>query len=561
MPSLPQELKGSCCILHIDLDCFYCQVEQVRLGIPSDVPAAVQQWNTLIAVNYPARKAGVARHSTTEEAKELCPEIKFMHVPTYAADEREPCYRENPDRSTQKVSLDPYRTASRKIFLIFYKYCSKLQKIGLDEAFMDVTETVNKRLMTEYMDRWPQLLEKVNDKECGLELDWDQVGITIESKEEEQRKETFKEKRWSKATWKDLQLYIGAKLAAEIRNEIFETLKFTCSAGIAHYKSVAKLCSSRNKPNKQTILRLSATSDFMETIPFTKIRNLGGKLGSEIESDLSIDKASDLWPYSMEDLQKRFGTSTGRYLYHICRGMDHEEIIPSKAPKSIMASKSFNPVVEDLNEMNRWFSILAIELHNRIMQNLEEYNTWPKTFSLHYASIPYLSFRSKVIGSITKDEMKNTGTMPCSGIQFQASGMGQAPSSSHSIQHFFTKAANNTAVNNTVTINDRKSQKTGKIVVETKKKKNDLNSFWKSPPAKSTSSTEWMCDKCSKKILLKNVDEHTDYHFALELQEQHQREEDMNTHRSVSTSDSTNKRENSDNEGSKNKKKKLFFSS
>lgn len=103
----------------------------------------------------------------------------------------------------------------------------------------------------------------------------------------------------------------------------------------------------------------------------------------------------------MEDLQKRFGTSTGRYLYHICRGMDHEEseenkkskkqmhsanepliVIPSKAPKSIMASKSFNPVVEDLNEMNRWFSILAIELHNRIMQNLEEYNTWPKTFSV-----------------------------------------------------------------------------------------------------------------------------------------------------------------------------------
>jgi DNA polymerase eta len=37
----------------------------------------------------------------------------------------------------------------------------------------------------------------------------------------------------------------------------------------------------------------------METIPFTKIRNLGGKLGSEIESDLSIDKASDLWYESL----------------------------------------------------------------------------------------------------------------------------------------------------------------------------------------------------------------------------------------------------------------------
>ena len=29
---------------HIDLDCFYAQVEMVRLGIPEDKPLAVQQW-------------------------------------------------------------------------------------------------------------------------------------------------------------------------------------------------------------------------------------------------------------------------------------------------------------------------------------------------------------------------------------------------------------------------------------------------------------------------------------------------------------------------------------
>lgn len=31
-------------ILHLDLDCFYAQVEQSRLGIPRDTPCAVQQW-------------------------------------------------------------------------------------------------------------------------------------------------------------------------------------------------------------------------------------------------------------------------------------------------------------------------------------------------------------------------------------------------------------------------------------------------------------------------------------------------------------------------------------
>lgn len=36
-------------ILHVDLDCFYAQVEHNRLKIPLNVPLAVQQWNGLIA--------------------------------------------------------------------------------------------------------------------------------------------------------------------------------------------------------------------------------------------------------------------------------------------------------------------------------------------------------------------------------------------------------------------------------------------------------------------------------------------------------------------------------
>lgn len=39
-------------ILHADLDCFYCQVEQIRLQLPHEQPAAVQQWNSIIAGSY-----------------------------------------------------------------------------------------------------------------------------------------------------------------------------------------------------------------------------------------------------------------------------------------------------------------------------------------------------------------------------------------------------------------------------------------------------------------------------------------------------------------------------
>ena len=62
-------------IAHIDLDAFYAQCEQIRLGLPDSTPLAVQQWQGLIAINYPARKFGLTRHITAAEAQKLCPDL------------------------------------------------------------------------------------------------------------------------------------------------------------------------------------------------------------------------------------------------------------------------------------------------------------------------------------------------------------------------------------------------------------------------------------------------------------------------------------------------------
>lgn len=43
-----------------DLDCFYAQVEGVRLKVDPDEPLAVSQWGGLIAINYAARYLFVA---------------------------------------------------------------------------------------------------------------------------------------------------------------------------------------------------------------------------------------------------------------------------------------------------------------------------------------------------------------------------------------------------------------------------------------------------------------------------------------------------------------------
>ena len=72
----------SAVILHVDLDAFYAQVEARRLGLDPGTPIAVQQWDGLIAVNYPAKALGITRHMRVAEAKQKCPALTLVHVET-----------------------------------------------------------------------------------------------------------------------------------------------------------------------------------------------------------------------------------------------------------------------------------------------------------------------------------------------------------------------------------------------------------------------------------------------------------------------------------------------
>ncbi|KAI9349347.1 hypothetical protein BD770DRAFT_446117 [Pilaira anomala] len=573
MNNLPTALKNSRCILHIDLDCFYCQVEQVRLGIPFDVPAGVQQWRGLIAaVNYAARKAGVERHADIADAKKTCPEIQLLHVATYGPNDTEPQYHPNPDRRTHKVSLDPYRNASREIFKIFHQYCDTIQKIGTDEGFMDVTKIVNERLISRYIDRMPELLDRLEDQVCGISIDWDSLGIVIRSQEEEEEEEkvaalddgdgstttttSTTSTTTTTTTWGDLQLAIGAEIAAEIRKEVYDKLNYTCSAGIAHYKTVAKLCSSKNKPNKQTVLREVARLDFMRDVPFKKIRNLGGKLGSEVGADLEALNASDIFKYTVEDLQRKFGKSTGLYIYNICRGIDDEEVNATKAPKSLMAAKSFNPVIKSPEEMQAWFSILSVELHSRILRNYQDFGTWPKTITIRYCST-YGGYRTKAIGSIHKDEMKTHEALfkkfqhtynlipdayPCKGLDLVATGLSHDESSkSYTLNKFFTTSSTSAhEANRNLTFEKhtiKSTTTTTTIIDEIPKQKSNKTPFFptKQQPSSSSRSQEntnsWVCDSCNQPIPISEIEEHTDYHFALEISQQDQQQQHIPTKR------------------------------
>lgn len=124
-----------------DSDAFYAACEQVRLGIDPLLPLVVQQWDSLIAVNYPARKFGITRMEKIKEARKKCPELVVVHVATYREGEKEPGYWENPDTLTHKVcrvalaalktvvsplSLYQIDTQNRFVFTVFEGFIGSL---------------------------------------------------------------------------------------------------------------------------------------------------------------------------------------------------------------------------------------------------------------------------------------------------------------------------------------------------------------------------------------------------------------------------------------------------
>ena len=49
------------------MDCFYAQCERVRLGLPLDVKLCLFQWNSVLAVTYPAREHGIKRGDSWDD--------------------------------------------------------------------------------------------------------------------------------------------------------------------------------------------------------------------------------------------------------------------------------------------------------------------------------------------------------------------------------------------------------------------------------------------------------------------------------------------------------------
>ncbi|PMD30781.1 DNA/RNA polymerase [Hyaloscypha variabilis F] len=373
-------------IAHVDLDAFYAQCEMVRLGVPEDQPLAVQQWQGLIAINYPSRKFGLSRHVDITEAKKLCPNLIMQHVATWKEGEEKWAYHEDAAKNiaTHKVSLDPYRLESRRILSCIKETLpantQKVEKASIDEVFMDLSAQVHSILL----ERYPELKGPApyDDPTEQLPLppttvlDWQAdalVDLDVDETEDDD------------PDWDDVAILIGSEIVRDARAAVREKLKYTCSGGIAQNKMLAKLGSAHKKPNQQSVIRNRAVQMFLSDFKFTKIRGLGGKLGDQITSAFNTDTVKDLLAVPVEQLKQKLGDDTGTWVFQIIRGVDSSEVNSRTQIKSMLSAKSFRPSINTPEQAHRWLRIFAADIYSRLVEEgVLENKRRPKTLTIHF---------------------------------------------------------------------------------------------------------------------------------------------------------------------------------
>ncbi len=111
-------------ILHLDLDAFFCAVEELRdpslSGKAFIVGGRAHERGVVSSASYPARKFGIRNAMPTSQAIRLCPGL--IVVPH---------------------SHGTYSEYSRKVMVLLHDYGEALQQISVDEAFLDVTGLSN----------------------------------------------------------------------------------------------------------------------------------------------------------------------------------------------------------------------------------------------------------------------------------------------------------------------------------------------------------------------------------------------------------------------------------
>jgi len=253
-------------ICHVDMDAFYVSVELRRRPELRGRPVWVGGANrgVVLSASYEARAYGVEGGMSSTRARRLCPDAVALP----------------PDHDT-------YADVSEGVFAVFESITPHVERVSLDEAFLDIT---------------------------GAGRLWgapEQVGELI-------------------------------------RALVADEQRIPCSVGIAPTKLIAKMASNRAKPNGLVRVDVGEVVPFLHPQPVEKIWGVGPSTATSLRR-LGLHTIGDIAHTPKSTLQRAFGARAGGELWELAWGIDGRRVVSAPAEHSIGSQETFDRDTDDLD--------------------------------------------------------------------------------------------------------------------------------------------------------------------------------------------------------------------
>jgi DNA polymerase IV len=136
-----------------------------------------------------------------------------------------------------------------------------------------------------------------------------------------------------------------------IRRRVASELGITASVGIAATKFVAKIASTRCKPDGLLLITPDQTVPYLHTLPVSALWGVGAKT-AEVLARMGIRTVADVAATPAASLKKVLG-ATGEHVHRLSWGVDPRTVTPVRVEKSIGAEETFAADTADDVQLHR----------------------------------------------------------------------------------------------------------------------------------------------------------------------------------------------------------------
>lgn len=257
---------AGCPILHVDMDAFFASVEVARnpelRGKPMIVGGTGSR-GVVVAATYEARQYGIHSAMPMSRALRLAPD-DIIVVPG---------------------DHTHYAEVSASVMELFTAITSRVEVLGLDEAFLDVSGA--------------------------------------------------------------RRTHGSPRVIAElIRAQVFDEQGITCSVGVAPTKFVAKLASTQCKPDGMLVVPADRVISFLHPMPVGALWGVGQRTEDQLHR-LGLRTVADIAHTPRSTLVRALGNAAGAQLADLAWGRDTRSVSSHERERSVGAEETFARDVDD----------------------------------------------------------------------------------------------------------------------------------------------------------------------------------------------------------------------